>query len=245
MRSAALFLLAIFTPCALLGWVSWRSMREEANEIRRSRTTHYQQSADNTARDASAFMAGQVREFGETVDRLLASDSAERLRLRFHTALRGAWPMADAGMVLDGSNGRLMAQTEPSEQAVTAFVARHAWFFQADAQPLYIEIPADNLPVPAPVPKLAAGMKMKTAEKDAVTLALESLVVPDAAVPPPAPKATPAPAEIRSVPADPEIPRPAAPLTRSVASADAPIAGGLHKIALQPSGDGAAANLTG
>jgi hypothetical protein len=127
MRSAALFLLAIFTPCALLGWVSWRSMRDEANEIRRQRTTLYQQSADNAARNAAALMAGQVREFGETVDRLLAADEPERLRARFHATLRRAWPGAHAGLVFDGESGALLAQAEPSEQAVTAFVAEHAW----------------------------------------------------------------------------------------------------------------------
>ncbi len=188
MRSAALFLLAIFTPCALLGWVSWRSMRDEANDIRRQRTTLYQQSADNAARNAAALMAGQVREFGETVERMLTGDALEQVRTKFHMALRKAWPMASAGLVLDANTGALLAQVEPSEQAVTAFVIANTWFFHADAQPLYVDIPADNPPLTAPLPALVAGAKSKAVEKESMTMALESLAKES----PPAPEIAPA-----------------------------------------------------
>src|SRR5688572_17967469 len=134
MRSAILFLIAILTPCAVLGWVSWRSMRQEASDIQGQRTALYQQSADNAARAAGEFMTGQLRTFGETVDRLLAAEPPDDLRPRFHQTIRGAFPLAAAGLVFDSETGRLLPQTEPSEQAVTAFVSQHAWFFHDELQ---------------------------------------------------------------------------------------------------------------
>ena len=94
MRSATLFLIAILTPCAVLAWVSWRSMREEANNIRQQQTAFYQQSADNAARAAGEFMAGQLRTFAESVDRLLAADAPADLQRRFHQTIRKAFPLA-------------------------------------------------------------------------------------------------------------------------------------------------------
>ena len=105
MRSATLFLIAILTPCAVLGWVSWRSMQQEASDIQGQRTAFYQQSADNAARAAGEFMTAQLRTFGETVDRLLAAESPDELRPRFHQTIRGAFPLAAAGLVFDSETG--------------------------------------------------------------------------------------------------------------------------------------------
>jgi signal transduction histidine kinase len=144
MRSATLFFLAILTPCAALCWMAWRSMKDETRQIQAQRTAFYQQAADNAARTAAEFMTGQLRTFNETADRLLAAEPADTLRRRFHQAIRSDFPAAEAGLVLETATGRLLPQIEPSEPLVTAFVARHAWFFQDAPQPLYLEIPAPD-----------------------------------------------------------------------------------------------------
>lgn len=174
-RSAILFLIAILTPCAVLGWVSWRSMKKEEGEIQRQRTAFYQQAADNAARAAGVFMTEQLRSFGETVDRLLASDSPDEMRLRFHQAIRGAWPLAEAGLVLDATTGRILPQVEPSEQAVTSFVERHAWFFRTGMQPLYLETPPNEMPALATKAKIVRWDRNSPAEPNTVTAALDDL----------------------------------------------------------------------
>jgi signal transduction histidine kinase len=185
MRSAFLFLIAILTPCAVLGWVSWRSMRREASDIQGQRTAFYQQSADNAARGAGEFMTAQLRTFGETVDRLLADESPDELRPRFHQTLRGAFPLAAAGLVFDSQTGRVLPQTEPSEQAVTAFVTRHAWFFRDEAQQLFVEIPVSDTSVLTRKTKFSVRGAAKPAEAASITDALNELAK-DAAPPPPA-----------------------------------------------------------
>ena len=80
MRSATLFLIAILTPCAVLCWMTWRSMKDDAGKIREQRTTFYQQSADNAARTAGEFMTAQLRAFGESVDNQLVNTKHEELR---------------------------------------------------------------------------------------------------------------------------------------------------------------------
>ncbi len=173
MRSATLFLIAILTPCAVLCWMTWRSMKDEAGVIKGQRTAFYQQSADNAARTAGEFMTGQLRTFGETVDRLL--ESPDELRPRFHQTIRGVFPLADAGFIFDTASGRLLPQTEPSEQMVTEFIAQHAWFFSGEPQPLYLEIPAPDASSLARRAKPAIAAPEKAAPVTSIEAALESL----------------------------------------------------------------------
>jgi signal transduction histidine kinase len=144
MRSATLFFLAILTPCAALCWMAWRSMNDETRQIQAQRTAFYQQASDNAARTASEFMTGQLRSFAEAADKLLAMETVDGLRPRFHAAIRRDFPAAEAGLVLETATGRLLPQTEPSEPLVTAFVAEHAQFFQDAPQLFYLEIPAPD-----------------------------------------------------------------------------------------------------
>jgi signal transduction histidine kinase len=197
MRSAILFFIAILTPCAVLGWVSWRSMKDEARVIQGQRTALYQQSADNAARSAAAFMTGQLRAFGETVDQLLAERPPEEVRRRFHQTLRSAWPLAEAGLVLETETGRIVAQVEPSEQQVTAFVAAHDWFFSGSPQPLYLELPVRDSPAPAGRSAKELARADAAPEAPALENALAALATEPAAEKP-APAAAPA---LRSLPA--------------------------------------------
>ena len=196
MRSATLFFIAILTPCAVLCWMAWRSMNDETRQIQTQRTAFYQQAADNAARTAAEFMTGQLRTFGETVDRLLAADSAEGLRPRFHQTIRSAFPAAEAGLVLETNTGRLLPQTEPSEPLVTAFMARHPWFFQDAPLPLYLEIPAPDASSVTRRNKLAVVRAEKPATAT-INEVLETLGK-DTAPPPPATVTAAA------VPAEPE-----------------------------------------
>ena len=196
MRSATLFLIAILTPCAVLAWVSWRSMREEANNIRRQQTAFYQQAADTAARAASEFMTGQLHTFAESVDRLLAADTAVDLQRRFHQSIRKTFPLAEAGLVLDSETARVLAQTEPSEQAVTSFVARQGGFFNGEAQTVFVKIPdGDTLSLTRRAGKEAVAAKVTAAPN--INAVLDELAK-DAA-PPPAP---PAPASKAEAPQD-------------------------------------------
>ena len=196
MRSATLFLIAILTPCAALCWMAWRSMKDEAREIQNQRTAFYQQAADNAARTAGEFVAGQLRTFRETVDRLLAAESPAELRSHFHQSIRNAWPLAEAGLVLDTASGRLLPQTEPSEPLVTAFVAREGWFFQEEPQMFFLEITSPDPSSIQKRPKLAVRSE-KTAGEHSIADALEEL----------AHDATP-PARVESAPATAAAPAP-------------------------------------
>lgn len=191
MRSATLFLIAILTPCAVLCWMTWRSMKDDAGKIKEQRTTFYQQSADSAARTAGEFMMGQLHTFGETVDKLLAAESPEKFRQRFHQSIRGVYPLAEAGFVFDTASGRLLPQTEPGEQMVTEFTARHGWFFSGDSLPLYLEIPApDAASLSLRVKPVAAAAEKVPPPPADVEAALKSLAV-DSAPAPPAPPTAP------------------------------------------------------
>ncbi len=190
MRSATLFFLAILTPCAALCWMAWRSMKDETRQIQAQRTAFYQQAADHAARTAAEFMTAQLRRFGETADKLLAAETPEGLRLRFHQAIRRDFPAAEAGLVLDTVTGRLLPQTEPSEPLVTAFVARHEWLFDPNPQPLFLEVPAPDASSLSRRAKLAIVRQEKPAGAT-IEDALEELGK-DGAPAPPATAAVPA-----------------------------------------------------
>jgi len=211
MRSATLFFLAILTPCAALCWMAWRSMKDETRQIQAQRTAFYQQAADHAARTAAEFMAGQLRTFSEAADRLLAAEPGDTLRRRFHQAIRSDFPAAEAGLVLETATGRLLPQTEPSEPLVTAFVTRHAWFFEDAPQPLYLEIPAPDVSSLTRRAKLAVVRAEKPAA-NSIEDALASLGKETE----PSPALSPAPLE-RAAP-----PAPAAPDIASTGSGGVP-----------------------
>ncbi len=193
MRSATLFLIAILTPCAVLCWMTWRSMKDDAGKIKEQRTTFYQQSVDNAARTAGEFMTAQLRAFGESVDNQLLVTKADELRPRFHQSIRGVFPLAEAGFIFETTTGRLLPQTEPGEQMVTEFTARHAWFFSGEPQPLYLEIPAPDASSLSRHARPVVAAASKPAAPATIDDALNSLAADTKREPPPAP--APAPAE--------------------------------------------------
>ena len=189
MRSAILFLLGILAPCAVMGWVSWRSMRQEATLIQRQRTALYQQAADVAAREAAVLMGGHWVRFAEAVDRIAGPGESPGAGERFHFALRRAWPLTGTAFVVEAETGRVVPQSEPSEQAVTAFFAREPWLLDAVPDPWHVDAgatsagqPVEPAPVDAPAAKAveAASAMVPGASADS---ALPSMAAkePDAA----------------------------------------------------------------
>lgn len=175
MRTATLFLIAVLTPCAVLCWMAWRSMRDDAREARTQRTAFYQQAADTSARTAADFMASQLRVFSEAVDKRLARTTPAELRARFHQTIHNDFPLAEAGFVLETASGRMLPQTEPGEPLVTAYVARQSWFFDEEPQLMYVEIPVPDPSSLTSRTKLSVVRAEKTKEEPTLADALDAL----------------------------------------------------------------------
>ena len=168
MRSAILFLLGILAPCAVMGWVSWRSMRQEAMLIQRQRTALYQQAADVAAREAAVLMGGHWVRFAEAVDRIAGPGEAPGAGERFHFALRRAWPLAGTGFVVEAETGRVVPQSEPSEQAVTAFFARESWLLDAAPDAWHVDGGATSAGQPNEAVAVDSPLMAPAASKAAV-----------------------------------------------------------------------------
>ena len=102
-KVALVFLLAVFVPSLVLGWLAFRSLRDQQFVLERQQSIIYQGVADAVVREAQAYLTGLQSEFGMQAEMLLRRDT-NNLSGTFDRAIREAWPYAKVGFAvsLDG-----------------------------------------------------------------------------------------------------------------------------------------------
>ena len=102
-KVALVFLLAVFVPSLVLGWLAFRSLRDQQFVLERQQSIIYQGVADAVVREAQSYLTGLQSEFGMQAELLLRRDT-NSLPTTFDRAIREAWPYAKVGFAvsLDG-----------------------------------------------------------------------------------------------------------------------------------------------
>ncbi|MBC8002801.1 MAG: HAMP domain-containing histidine kinase [Opitutaceae bacterium] len=102
-KVALVFLLAVFVPSLVLGWLAFRSLRDQQFVLERQQSIIYQGVADAVVREAQSYLTGLQSEFGMQAELLLRRET-NNLPAAFDRAIRQAWPYAKVGFAvsLDG-----------------------------------------------------------------------------------------------------------------------------------------------
>ncbi len=112
-KSLVIFLLAIFLPSVVLGWLALRSAREQQIILERRTAELYQSETENAAAGVRALVDEQRRAFAEAVRKLIASRAPAQLAKDFTPALAAAWPRKAVGFAI-GADGRILSPTTSS-----------------------------------------------------------------------------------------------------------------------------------
>ena len=107
-KSIWIFLLAVLLPSIALGWLALRSAEEQQIILEKRTAELYQTETESAASAARALIDDERRAFNETVRRLLATSSPQKLANNFSTELAKEWPRKAVGFAL-GENGTVCA----------------------------------------------------------------------------------------------------------------------------------------
>src|ERR1043166_5369812 len=112
-KSVWIFLLAVFLPGAVLGWLALRSAEEQQIVFERRTAELYQKETESLAVTVRDTVDAERRVFGETVHRLLAKGDAEALARDFTNTLADAWEMKAVGFAIN-REGKLVSPSVAS-----------------------------------------------------------------------------------------------------------------------------------
>jgi len=96
-KSIWIFLLAVFLPSIVLGWLALRSADEQQIILENRTAALYQKETENAAVAARSLVDDERRAFNETVRQLLAKADPQTLANNFSTELAKAWPRKAIG----------------------------------------------------------------------------------------------------------------------------------------------------
>jgi signal transduction histidine kinase len=120
-KSVWIFLLIVFLPAAVLGWLALRSADEQRFILERRTAELFQTQADNVATAVREAIIVEQRNFSEAVRRLIAEHpDTEKLARDFPRALPDAWARKAVGFSM-GPGGKILAPTP------TAAVGNKEW----------------------------------------------------------------------------------------------------------------------
>jgi signal transduction histidine kinase len=124
-KFALIFVLAVFLPSAVLGWLALDSLRNQEFVFERQQELLLQGMSDTLAERIREFLGQKLTEFGNQVDQLAAGTDV----VTFDERIRAIWPAATVGFVvtLDGklvapsaNNGRDSQRSAKSEVTKSA-----------------------------------------------------------------------------------------------------------------------------
>ena len=120
-KSVWIFLLIVFLPAAVLGWLALRSADEQRFILERRTAELFQTQADNVATAVREAIIVEQRNFGEAVRRLIAEKpDTNALARDFPKSLPGVWNRKAVGFAM-GPGGKILAPTP------AAAVGNKAW----------------------------------------------------------------------------------------------------------------------
>src|SRR5688572_21121245 len=119
-KSVWIFLIAVFLPGAVLGWLALRGVEEQQIVFERRTAQLYQKETEALAAAVREAVENERRAFGDAVHRLLArSDpkSLNDLARDFTNSLADVWPRKAIGFALNAKGSMLSPSAKSADNA--------------------------------------------------------------------------------------------------------------------------------
>lgn len=131
-KTALIFLLAIFVPSLILGFIALRTANEQNIIIERQAAALLQKDADEAAARTRDLLLEEQRIFTETVESLLAREPAREAADRFSETLSSLWPRAEIGfaVTVEGNllSPKVRQDADSKETTASKFIADNSEF---------------------------------------------------------------------------------------------------------------------
>ncbi len=140
-KSVWIFLLAVFLPGAVLGWLALRGVEEQQIVFERRTAELYQKETEALASEVRDAVEAQRRDFGDALHRLLARNDPRKLADDFTTSLADVWPRKVIGFALSKDGVMLSPTTKvaASNQDWTNFIWNDGpWLCNAQVARVYV-----------------------------------------------------------------------------------------------------------
>jgi signal transduction histidine kinase len=139
-----IFVLAVFLPSVVLGWLALDSLRNQEFVFERQQELLLQGTSDTLAERIRGFLGEKLNDFGNQVDQLASGTEA----VAFDERLRAIWPAARVGFVVT-LEGKLVAPSAKRDGPAQRFLEANSRFLtNAESAEVYQQ---PSQPAPAPV----------------------------------------------------------------------------------------------
>jgi signal transduction histidine kinase len=143
-KFALIFVLAVFLPSVVLGWLALDSLRNQEFVFERQQELLLQGTSDTLAERIRGFLGEKLNEFGNQVDQLASGTEA----VAFDERIRAIWPAARVGFVVT-LEGKLVAPSAKRDGPAQRFLEANSRFLtNAESAEVYQQ---PSQPAPAPV----------------------------------------------------------------------------------------------
>ena len=143
-KFALIFVLAVFLPSVVLGWLALDSLRNQEFVFERQQELLLQGTSDTLAERIRGFLGEKLNEFGNQVDQLASGTDV----VAFDERIRAIWPAATVGFVVT-LEGKLVAPSAKRDGPAQRFLEANSRFLtNAESAEVYQQ---PSQPAPAPV----------------------------------------------------------------------------------------------
>jgi signal transduction histidine kinase len=143
-KFALIFVLAVFLPSVVLGWLALDSLRNQEFVFERQQELLLQGTSDTLAERIRGFLGEKLNEFGNQVDQLASGTDP----VAFDERIRAIWPAARVGFVVT-LEGKLVAPSAKRDGPAQRFLEANSRFLtNAESAEVYQQ---PSQPAPAPV----------------------------------------------------------------------------------------------
>jgi signal transduction histidine kinase len=143
-KFALIFVLAVFLPSIVLGWLALDSLRNQEFVFERQQELLLQGTSDTLAERIRGFLGEKQNEFGNQVDQLASGTDV----VAFDERVRAIWPAATVGFVVT-LDGKLVAPSAKGNGPAQRFLEANSRFLtNAESAEVYQQ---PSQPTPQPV----------------------------------------------------------------------------------------------
>ena len=143
-KFALIFVLAVFLPSVVLGWLALDSLRNQGFVFERQQELLLQGTSDTLAERIRGILGAKLNEFGNQVDQLASGTDV----VAFDERIREIWPAATVGFVVT-LNGKLVAPSAKGNGPARRFLEANSRFLtNAESAEVYQQ---PSQPAPRPV----------------------------------------------------------------------------------------------
>jgi signal transduction histidine kinase len=143
-KFALIFVLAVFLPSVVLGWLALDSLRNQEFVFERQQEMLLQGTSDTLAERVRGFLGEKLNDFGNQVDQLASRADVGA----FDDRIRAIWPAATVGFVVT-LEGKLVAPSAKGDATAERFLeANRRFLTNAESAEVYQQ-PSQPAPAPA------------------------------------------------------------------------------------------------